>query len=533
MLVDSYSIQADEIINCDLCIVGSGAAGLAIANEFNGSRTKVFVLESGSLKDEKAYQQLNRGEIKWGNHPPLERDRRRNFGGTTTVWGGRCVPFDELDFERRSHVKYSGWPITRKDLEPYYARAHWYLDLGDYNYTSLGEQYKSLLSQSSITNDFDFSPCLVETNYRFSLPTNFHHKYYKLLKRSRNVTIFLNGTCLYLNSEPEKKYLEQILVSTLSNRRFYIQAKYFVLAAGGLETTRLLLLSNAINGTQKFGNGHDWLGKFYMSHLSYNVEIQLFHELVWDYQINSEGIYCQPALAISEARQRAHQLLNLRAFIARPDLRDPKHGSSILSATYLAKKIRAQTLGLDDLTSHFRNLLLDAKNLPFFFYKMLSKRIFSQRKLPSVIFHNGSNCYNFQIDSEQVPNPESYITLSEQKDCFGLNRLQVNWRLSEQDIQSTHRAVKLMGQFLKDGNLGKLSSLPTGPTLRVGHHLGTTRMANSPKDGVVDENCRVYGLNNLYVASSSVFPTSSYANPTLTIVALAIRLADRLKNILD
>ena len=529
MFVDSYSIQPDESINCDLCIIGSGAAGLTIANEFNGFGVKVFLLESGSLKYQKAAQELNKGEIASEYHPPLERDRLRNFGGTTTVWGGRCVPFDALDFERRSHVKYSGWPITRKDLDPFYARAHEYLDLGEYNYTTVEESDQLVTTSQLITDNLDYPPYLVETNYKFSLPTNFNYKYYKTIKQSTNVTAFLNATSLYLISEKEK-YVEKILVSTLSKKRFFIQAKHFVLAAGGLETTRLLLLSNALNGTKKFGDGHNLLGRFYMGHLNSKVVIQFTNQLSWNYEINPEGIYCQRALAISKSAQRLHRLLNLRAVADRPELSDPKHGSSILSSTYLAKKIREKTFNPHHLAGHCRNLCGDAKNLPSFIYKMLAQRMLSKRKLPSVIYDDGSNCYTFRLDSEQAPHPENRLTLSEQKDRFGLNQIKVNWRFSAQDIQSLQKSVGLMGQFLKERGLGNLRSGPTTPSLSGGHHLGTTRMANSPLEGVVDGHCQVYGMNNLYIASSSVFTTSSYANPTLTIVALAIRLAERLKS---
>lgn len=529
MLIDASTIQPDDTLNCDICIVGSGAAGIAIANELDGISTKVILLESGSLKYKKSYQELNQGEVAIGNHPPLERDRRRVFGGTTTIWGGRCVPFDAIDFEQRNYVKYSGWPITKTDLDPYYIRAHSYLDLGSYNYDFFYESNKSIFFQDQIHNILSSGNDILETYYRFSIPTNFNHKYLNVLKRSKNVIVVSNATCLYLESQNEKEYIEKILGSTLSQKRFYVKANCFVLATGGLETTKLLLLSNIVNNTSKFGN-ENLLGKFYMGHLNYKIDIQYFDSIRWDYRINNEGIYFQPAFAISNGTQKRNKLLNLRVVIDRPDTKNPQHKSSVLSSIYLVQKLSTGVLKFSESIDHFKNLVIDFKSLPGFTYRILTKQLLSSRKLPSVIFNNGSNCYTYRIDSEQAPNPQSYLSLSRQKDKFNLNQIQVNWNFTHQDVSSAQKSVELIDRFLQNNQCGKVISFPTCPTIAGGHHLGTTRMGTSPTNGIVDENCQVFGISNLFISSGSIFTTSSYANPTLTIVALALRLADHLKS---
>ena len=525
MLINAKRIASDESLTCDICIVGAGAAGIAIAQEFEGTDIKVLLLESGGLRPQVHREDLNKGKV-CGEHHPLEEYRRRHFGGTTSAWGGRCIPFDTLDFEERDGVPHSGWPIDKATLLPYYQRAHDYLDLGAFAY-SINE---TALSATALISEFRSDKISIDPIYLFSKPTDFGKKYYSSLKKSNNITVLLEANCLSCQLDEAGSQVESLSVAAVPSRPFEVVAKQFILAAGGLEVTRLLLASNESH-KNGIGNSYDLLGRFYMGHINSHVDVQFEanRKIRWDYEKTDEGVFFQRAIAIPEEQQKRHHLLNQRAFVERPDITSPGLGSSVLSATYLAKSW-ASRKKIEAPTGHIKNILLDTASLLGFSYKWITQRILSERKLPSAIAYSPNNRYTLRIDSEQTPNPSSRVGLSQDKDDFGMNRLTVDWRYCKQDIESVQSSVALIAEALSKEQAGHLcSELEVSISPQGGHHLGTTRMSSSPKRGVVNQDCQIHDIANLYIASSSVFTTSSYANPTLTIVALAIRLADQIK----
>jgi choline dehydrogenase-like flavoprotein len=525
MIIDARSIAENEILDCDICIVGAGAAGITLAHEFCNLDMKILLLESGGIKYDQRLDLLNQGEVDLATHSSLEENRRRQLGGVTTVWGGRCVPFDESDFEYQSHIPYSGWPITKKDLDPYYKLAHTYCELGDYNYAV--DDSKSMIPG---LNSADIS---TKQLYLFSPPTDFGKQYLNTLKNAQNINLLLNANCLNIVTDETGNSVNYLNVSSLRRNHFMVQAKHYVLATGGLEVTRLLLLSNNVH-KQGIGNRFNLLGRYYMGHLNSYLQVKFSENLpiIWDYQRLLNGRYYQHSIAIREDKRKQYGLLNQRFFIERPNFSDPSHQSSILSATYLAKSWFTRQKSYQDLAAHLKNIVFDPQGMGVFCYKWMTKRILSKNKLPSVIIENKSNLYTFRMDSEQIPNPNSQVTLSERKDSFGLNQLKVEWQYSELDILSIEKSVQILNQALENCSLGKVQSvIRIAPKPQAGHHLGTTRMSSTPQNGVVDENCKVHDISNLYIASSSVFTTSSYANPTLTVVALAIRLGDHIKQL--
>lgn len=529
MIIDARSITGGETINCDICIVGAGAAGITLAHELCNQNMTVLLLESGGVKYDEELEHLNRGEVDLSVHTSLEQYRRRQVGGATTFWGGRCVPFDQSDFEVRSHVPHSGWPITKADLDPYYQRAHDYCEIGSYAYAV--NSALSELDRKPMIPGFESTDISIDNLYLFSPPTNFGKKYLDQLIKSTNVTIYTYATCLKLFSNSEGTGVEYLQVSSKRKNDFFVHAKQFVLSTGGLEVTRLLLLSNDFHACG-IGNQHDLLGRFYMGHINhfFDVEFKPRTGIVWDYEKTIEGVYCQRQIAIAENKRQQYELLNQRAFMERPDVSNPSHGSSILSATYLAKGLLSKQTNYKYPLQHTKNVLFDFKNILSFSQKWVTKRILSKRKLPSVVAETSSGVYTLRIDSEQVPNPNSRVSLGKSKDMFGLNKLKVEWQCTDLEGSSIKKSAHLIGESFAKAGVGKLLSLPdVSPAAQGGHHLGTTRMASAPQRGVVDLNCQVYGSSNLYIASGSVFATVSYANPTLTIVALAIRLADYLK----
>jgi choline dehydrogenase-like flavoprotein len=231
-----------------------------------------------------------------------------------------------------------------------------------------------------------------------------------------------------------------------------------------------------------------------------------------------------------------------------PNAANPDHGNGILSTLFLTRSILQPeyrgAFSFNDFLNkperrrinypaHLKNVLLDLPQTLLFSQMIIRKRFFARRKLPSVMLKSRSNSYPLDLNVEQSPEPSSRITLTNEKDSFGIPKLLIDWRTNDVDKNTVKTGIKIIRDEFHSSGCGELSIdedklgnyWPVG-----GHHIGTTRMAISSRDGVVDENCQVHGVSNLYVASSSVFPTSSHANPTLTIVALAIRLADHLKD---
>ncbi len=551
MIIDARKLPSNTTINGEICIVGGGAAGITLAQELSDRFSDIILLESGGMNLEADTQDLYKGEILDPNHGALEEQRQRQLGGTTNVWGGRCAPFDTLDFEHRPYVPYSGWPISKQDLDPYYQRAHDYCELGAYTYDvreALGADTPEMIP------GWNSDEISTDKLWLFSPPTNFQTKYGKFLKQSPQVTTYLHANCLKIITNSQGNAIDHLQCASLEKNNFIVRAQTYILATGCLELTRLLLLSNDTH-QQGIGNQHDLVGRFYMGHISGDVGKVTFtprnRKVIWDYETTKDGVYARRAIALTAQTQQQHQLMNLRAILTYPDMSNPTHGNSVLSAMYLVKSLlllkqtsriyyskNLDTSGLNStLSSHLLNILKDLGNLGGFAYKWISQRILSRRQLPSVVLGSKSNTYTLHFDAEQSPNHDSRVMLGEERDAFGLNRLKVDWGYTDRDIQSVIQSYKLIAANLEATGAGKLEFNPLEmpdlikQNLGVGsHHIGTTKMADSPIEGVVDRDCKVHGINNLYLASSSVFPTSSYANPTLTIVAIALRLAAHLKH---
>jgi choline dehydrogenase-like flavoprotein len=393
-----------------------------------------------------------------------------------------------------------------------------------------------------------------DTIWRFSLPSNFATYSSEAFKHSANVRLCLHANCIGMRVNKEGNHLVGLRVSSLRGNEFTVRAKYYVLAAGGLEVTRLMLASNDVC-SDGIGNNHDLVGRFYGSHIAGELGAAVFTPkggpLIWDYDRSHEGVYCRRALSIREPAQRREQLLNFHCILSHPPISDPAHGSSILSAAYLAKAFVIHKIPPEyskDLAGHMtpyrralphlRNVVLGAPALIPFALKWGAKRNLARRKLPSVSLFNRNNVYSLHFDAEQSPNPQSRVTLTDERDALGVPRLSVDWRYSALDIASVAKILELIRRDFYKSGVATLQAEDGGCVERIStqlgvgsHHIGTTRMAAGPSRGVVDANCRVHGLDNLFIASSSIFPTTSFANPTLTIVAFAIRIADHLKQL--
>jgi choline dehydrogenase-like flavoprotein len=508
LLVDARTLDHGSRIDADLAIIGSGPAGISIARAMAGPRLKVCLVESGGLTREAETQALYEGENA-GIEYPLAMARLRQFGGSSGHWGGFCRPLDPIDFEVRDWVPLSGWPISRKDLDPYYEAASVTVEAAPAHYedpaywvAKTGEPLVQWRGGRFMTRFFQYSP-----------PTRFGERYRAELEQSPDVRVLLHANVTNIAALPSAAAVSHLVVKTLTGRQHQVHAKRYVLATGGIENARVLLLSDDVM-PMGLGNQNDMVGRCFMEH----PHLGGFADIVVADLARIPPIF--------RDRVRVDGRDGRVAYIPHPDyLRRERQLSASFTMSPVAD-LRADPVtigdpklaGLVDMVSAARPFLSDGGQPP--------KP--ADPGFAGVRFGIGVAC-------EAVPNPDSRVMLATDTDALGLRRTLLDWRLSEQDRLSLVRNVKVLGAELAAAGIGRLRPLLADDGLWekvVGggsHHMGTTRMSDDPKRGVVDRNCKVHGLDNLYVAGSSVFPTSGSANPTLNIVALAYRLVDHLK----
>ncbi len=542
MIISSRDLASSALEGVDLCIVGAGAAGIALACELDGCALKVVVLEAGGFRPEVSTLEFQRGTAS-PPHPDLTQYRRSAFGGTTSLWGGRCVALDPIDLEAREYVPHSGWPISFAELAQYYPRALNYCDAGKFDFTVAGS-----LSQPTATIEGFKSDGTVLADHieRYSLPTDFGERYRKRIAESANVTAVLRARCVRLHKRLGDDAIESLEFIDRAGRRRRLRARAVVLAAGGIEVPRLLLASEP-EGIG-LGNLNGLVGRFYSCHFE-TACARLFANgmrVAFDFEKTTDGVYCRRQLRLSESTQRQHKLLNMVFRLHFTEYSDPAHGSSVMSAIYLAKSMLPteyrsilqhgrRTAGPVAVFPHVRNVLGGLPQLCKFGADWLFKMRLAQRKIPYTLIRNSDGSFPVEFNGEQTPCESNQVLLLQDEDPHGMKRVQVNWRLQRDDTESAHRAFVLLRKSINTGSRCRLEfndeqlldQLRAAPPVG-GHHMGTARMASTPRRGVVGPDCAVFALPNLFIASSAVFSTSGYANPTLTIVALAVRLARHL-----
>lgn len=546
MIADADSIDMGAYLWADVCVVGGGAAGISLALALSGQGLRILLLESGRRRRHGPTQALYAGEVADERlHSPPDKYRERRMGGSTATWGGRCVPFDPLDFETRSQVPGSGWPLSFEDLLPFYPEANELAEAGRFSYDA-----DQALGPAAAPMIHGFDSPLVRTNSleRFSCPTDFGRRYARRLELASDVKVLLGANCTSLRLGPGGLAVDELEVRTLAGRRFCISARVAVLAAGGLETARLLLASRDARPAG-IGNEHDVVGRYYMCHIAGNVGALTLGGAARDvrhgYEVTPEGVYCRRRLAVAAGEQKRRGLANAVARLHFPRITDPRHRNGVLSGLFLARRFISYEYGkrLNDGTPataglyarHLLNVLADPFDTSAFLAHWVLRRTLAERKFPSVILRNRSNRFSLEVHGEQLPRADSRVTLADRTDALGMPRLRIDWRYSAGDIESVGRTLELMAQEFERSGTGRLEydrATLEEDLLRFGayggHHIGTARMGTDPRTSVVDANCRVHSVDNLYVAGSAVFPTSSQANPTLTIIALSLRLGRHL-----
>lgn len=544
MLVDSRKLPQGEIINTEVCIVGAGPAGIALAKELIGKNFRVCLLESGDLEVNEETESLNQGEVVGDPFAPLHEMRRRQFGGLANVWnieihdkkvGVRHAPLDPIDFEKRDWVPYSGWPIRFSTLKPYYDRAQQTCKLGAFDYEP-DKWENPWCKRIPFNND------RVTTNmFQFGLSGVFAGEYRQEIDQSANITSYLNANVVEIEADETGQNIQRVQAATLAGNKFWVSAKVFILAAGGIENARLLLVSDKIQ-KKGLGNQHDVVGRYFMDHPLVNLGLltpqdrTVFNKMsLYDKRFTGQETV-MGKFVLTDAAMRNEKLLNMSALIFPRE--DSYKSRAKLSAKALLHSLRHGRVPNNALQL-LKNFVLDIDDVAVDFYKLKVKKkpIYPSFRFGDWTSQNGNEhrYSKFEVISqtEQTPTPDNRIILSAKLDKLGLPQAKLMFRWSDFDINNVKRSQQVFAQEFASAGLGNMVfewELDRPVAILSSHHnMGTTRMSENVKEGVVDANCKVHGLSNLFVAGGSVFTTGGYANPTLTIVALAIRLADHIK----
>lgn len=559
-MIERFSTLSEDVnINAELAVIGSGPAGIVVALEAAKHGLSVVLLESGDVSFDPAIQELSEAS-EWDRrrHAPLSLAVRRQVGGTSVIWGGRCVPFDPVDFAERSFLQIPPWPIDYKEIQKYFQRACDWAVCGRAVFTT--SQLPHL--PRGIVPGFVDGDILGSSLERWSLPTNFGKTYGERLERSKNVRVLTGVTCIEIVCHSQGRGARYLECRTHSGSRLAVSAKAFVVACGGLESTRLLMASSGPQGEQ-LGNRSGHLGCWYMAHVEGSVANIRFssppRQTVYGYERDIDGVYVRRRFSFTEEYQRTHKLPNVVSWLGNPEIPDAGHGSGQLSFVYLALTSpigwrfapEAQRLALTGAAipgtpyggatitsrgSHLRNIFHRPFSTGRFVVSFGTRRFLVRgRRAPGFFVYNRENLYPLQYHGEQLPNPKSTVALSRATDRLGRRKLTINLQFSQADIEGIVRAHEHWDSYFRTLGVGRLEypqqDLYKAVERRLGggfHQMGTTRMSMSPSEGVVDQNLAVHGVPNLYVASSSVFVTSGQANSTLMVVAFALRLADHL-----
>lgn len=473
--------DAGPSLQADVCIIGGGAAGITLALRLARTRLRVLVVESGGFEPNPAVQQLYAGTTVGDAHVDLAVCRLRQFGGSTMHWEGHATPLTPIDFAARPWLPLSGWPISRDALAPYVRSACEMLDIGPAEFGPA--VFGSLRGRApEVAADR-----LRVQFWRWSRsPPRFGRDHRRALERAENVTVLLNANAVALHAAPNANAIVRIELRGLAGKRAEVEARAYVLAVGGMENARLLLASNDVEPAG-IGNRHDWVGRCYMGHPSALLARGLAADSPMLPDLHRHrGAIVKAGFALADSVQQAERTLNPVAFW--------KLGSE----------------------GHHRRAENRARG-----------RSPAALSIPAELW----------CQAEQPPDPANRIVLGSEVDALGMRRIRLEWRVGAETTRSA--AVLLRHVAAEFARLGLARVQVADWLLAPGetsawhgnsHHLGTTRMSADPRHGVVDRDLRVHGYANLYIAGSSVFPTGGFANPTLTILALSLRLSEHLQS---
>lgn len=528
MFLDARRID-QTVFDTEVCIVGAGAAGITIAHEFANTQVSVLLLESGGFELDAETQSLARGENISHVNFDLAATRLRFLGGTTNHWGGMTYRLSEADMAVRSDMPLSGWPMTHAELASYYPAAEEICQLGGAEWGAV-DRWQSATGHVPLRMERGF---MVPSMAFFSPPTRFGQAYRSELGKAGNVSVLLYANAREIIATETATHVERIEVQCLGGRRLSVRAKVFVLALGGLETPRLLLLSRA-HSPAGLGNLTGNVGRYYMDHPGVVGGQVYLSPAAPDYgffeDIAKQDGRRVAGLFIPKPGTIERESIGNFSIILHPTPSPPAGLESLrmLEHHYDDRQVMA------DLSRHLANVLLDIDQVA----NAVSKTLFGRTASIAAAEHgviDGRTAW-CKVTAEQFPNPDSRVTLSHDTDMFGQQEIRLDWPLQEVDLHTLRRAVQIFAASIAACGHGRVRLTEdllqqdfSGLVEIACHHMGATRMSSDSRTGVVDPNLRVHGTDNLYICSSSTFPTGSWAHPTLTIVALAVRLAGHIQ----
>ncbi len=538
MFCDARKEEEGKLLQSTVCIIGGGAAGITMALEFERRGIDAILLESGGFKPDAETIDLYRGENVGIPYEFGDGFRSRFLGGGSNCWGGWCRPFDNQDMERRDWVPNSGWPFKREELSPYYERAHPFLHLGPNNFDV--EYWVKAINRPDVRRMTLPSGRVQDSISQFSPPMRFGKTYREDLRSAKHVRVYLYANVVDIETESTGQTVRRVQVQTLSGRRMSVEARQTILCTGGIENARVLLSANR-NHANGLGNANDLVGRYFMEHPRLKLGKVRFrpgwlrnklYDIMFHYlnpAVSANGIHAAAQMQISPETQRREGLLNGRIWFWSifPGEGTPAADALVRMKHRLHGKIDPHHSFFGDLFTMARQPLntinfIAARQLqPLWFMKEMHFQWIKEAR--------------FQMICEPTPDPDSRVTLSDARDKLGMRRARVDWRLDEQVKRTFDRSLAIVADELHEAGIAEvtldppLEGQPFPASLEgTWHHMGTTRMHDSPKHGVVDRDCRIHGMANMYVAGSSVFPTAGANFPTFTLVALSLRLADHI-----
>jgi choline dehydrogenase-like flavoprotein len=529
MLNNIANFEDGHRFDADIVIIGGGPAGIALALEFANTPYQVLLLESGGLDFDAETQDLMAGPASGVPYFALDDSRYRMLGGSTFRWGARTAPFKPLDFETRDWLPVSGWPIARDELDAYYERVFDLIGIHrPFEFDGRVWNHVKARPLDLDMNQFEY------TAFQFGRNLLFGSVYRDALQAASNVNVLLGANVLDIETGARANHVESLAVGHSGGRRYSVKASRYVLAAGGIENARLLLLSDRAN-PQGLANGNDLVGRYFMEHPTVSAGTIVSKDPQRLLDAFSPGLVggrlVEVGLSLNAGRQRETGSLNA---VAR---------TAIVAGNDATQALR-------ELLRNFQHRRLPHQLSWYQKNKWLMLRLGAIARDPfsivtNTVRHALGLPNRFKIDSvylelrtEQEPNPDSRVTLATETDAFGLRRPHLHWALTRRDKQTMGVLAEHVGSELERLEVGRLEiadwlasdDLSFGPDLVGGHHhMGTTRMSADPRQGVVNSDCRAHEVDNLYIAGASVFPTAGFVNPTASLLALTLRLADHLK----